>query len=241
MDRLVHQRAAAIERRGSLPAPDAVISIIPPPRHVRGDERQAAEATGRRRRADGLDNRVEALREDRAQRDPRLGGDRPHGVDPPKRDFERLFADHVDAPPGGGLQALQMGTGRGGDRDEVRLLAAQHRGGIGVPPAAELLRERAPLRLGATAPGDKFDAVDVCQRPGMHPRDRTDADDRGPHSVPPRVEPGGAASPQHQGPQRAQCGPPETAEQACRRRRRATTSEAGPITSPGRRRRRADR
>ena len=139
---------------------------------------------------DGLDDRIETLREDRAQRDPRLVGDRPHGIDPPQRDLERLFADHVDALPGGGLQPLEMGAGRGGNRDEIRLLALDHRGGVGIPAAAELLSEGHPLRLGAAAPGDEFDALEVPQRPGVHPRDRADADDRGPHPVPPRGEAG---------------------------------------------------
>ena len=182
VDRLIHQRPAAVEGPGALPASGAVVGVVPPPGHVAGGHGELTKPAGGGRRVHGLDHRVEPLREDRAKRHvlPRGGCDQ--AVDPPEGDLEWLLADDGHALSDRRERRVEVGPGGRGHRDEVGLLAANHPGGVVVPGAAKLGSEGPPLLLRAAAGRHEFHAGDSGQRPRVQPGDRSDTDDGRPHT-----------------------------------------------------------
>ena len=110
MDRLVHDRAAPVERLGALPAARAIVGIVPPPGHVTRRDRQRSEAAGRSGVVHRLHHGVEPLREDGAERHSRLTGGLQHLVDASERDLQRFLADDMHAMPGRGQNGVEMGA-----------------------------------------------------------------------------------------------------------------------------------
>ena len=190
VDRLVHQRPTTVEGLGALPAAGAVVGVVPPPGHIARGDRQLAEPTRRGRRLHRGDHGVESLRKDRPQRHAPAVGRGDHPVDPLEGDLERLLADHRHAAADRGQGRVEMGARGRGDGDEVGLLAAEHRRGVGVPRAVELTGEGPALLFRATRGRHERDARNVGQRLGVEPGDRADADDGRPHRLlAPQVHP----------------------------------------------------
>ena len=176
VNRLVHQRAAAVQRLGAVPTVP-VVAGRPAPLDdgVAGDD--VAEPALLESAPDQQDVRERPGLKHAGTED--AGGvcrvdDAPAAV---QRHLQRFLHEQVLAGGGGGKRRFQMSAGRRADADGIQVRVGQERVEVAERGAAVLLRE--PLGAGGVArqAGRQACGGDLRQRPGVHAGDQTGPDD----------------------------------------------------------------
>jgi len=166
VDALVHQRAAAIERRRAAPRGARVVLGRAPPREPRVDQQHAAEAAGRDAVA-RLDERGRAaVLEEDAERDAGALDRLDRAVHVLERHVERLLAQHVAAAERGERDLVGMQAGGRADADEVERRRVEQR--LERRRGGQSVFRRQCTDLGGVA------AADADGLQSRHVADRTD-------------------------------------------------------------------
>ena len=177
VNRLVHQRAAAVERPGAAPRPAVVVLLRAKPFHVGIADREPAEAAGVDRALQLARRLVKARWKDRRQLDAVFFAFADDPVALRSVIFERLFDDDVLAGAGGGDGRFQMGAAGRGDRDASIPRIGQHCRESRIGGAASFGGKFLGGRGSRAEAGNELCPADVGDRPRVKSADRAAADD----------------------------------------------------------------
>lgn len=130
MDALIHERAAAVEGEGAVPAV-GVVGGGTLPLHVGAGEAEAAQPTGGDRGFHRTGAGAETGLKDGHQLHARGGGSGEEFVDAGQGDLDGFFDDQVFAGAGGGERGFEVGAAGSGDAHHIEARVGEKGGEIG--------------------------------------------------------------------------------------------------------------
>ena len=185
VDRLVHQRAAAVERKRTAPARGAVILGRPIPAHVPCREDRLSQTAGGDHRLHRRDVRLQSILEEHTDLDSAAIRGRDDAVDLHSRHVERLLGEHMKAAADRRDGLVGVEPGRASDRHDIERTVLEKSFDAVVHDAAVRLREalgfftvRAvdgrDLHAGDAERGTRMRVADVAaaEDADLHPRRR---------------------------------------------------------------------